>query len=151
MLRNDAKCRRSGFTIIEVLVATMILSVLIAGSVSAWVFMLNLTVKVDNSGVAYSLGRQSIERIKQTGFFNTTEGATTLYYDVDAGSENAVAGGNHVYKVVTSVISGTPIDIGGGVIKPADDTLRTVTVSVYSWPGNLLIYTMGTYLARAGT
>jgi prepilin-type N-terminal cleavage/methylation domain-containing protein len=135
MLRNDAKCRRSGFTIIEVLVATMILSVLIAGSVSAWVFMLNLTVKVDNSGVAYSLGRQSIERIKQTGFFNTTE----------------VAGGNHVYKVVTSVISGTPIDIGGGVIKPADDTLRTVTVSVYSWPGNLLIYTMGTYLARAGT
>jgi type II secretory pathway pseudopilin PulG len=131
----------------ESLVATAILGVLIAGMVSLWVFMFNLTIKVDNSGIAYSLGRQAIEQVKQTGFYNTSEGTTTLYYDANEGSQSAVVAGNHVYKVVTDVKSGVLADNGA----PADDTLRTVTVTVYLVATNNAVYTMGTYLVRAGT
>src|SRR5258708_3682670 len=110
--------RRAGMTIIETLVASLILGVALAGMVSTWYFSYGMTVKSDSRGMGYALGRRALERSKETGgggnpsfsyiLPNATSSTTTLYYDVTGGSENSSSKQKGVYTVTTTVNVASP-------------------------------------------
>jgi len=59
---------RRGMTLIELLVAVLILGVSLAGLVGLWAFSFNTTAHSQDIGVAYSIARQEIERVRNIGF-----------------------------------------------------------------------------------
>ena len=95
--------------------------------------------------MGYSLGRRALEEVKETGFQDTAEGATTVYYDSTGGSRNTTPASNHTYSVATVVST----DVMNGAV-PASTALRTVTVTVTFRSTSTTVYQSYTYLARAG-
>lgn len=137
--------RQRGFTLIELLCASVIVGTCIAAIVSTWAFAFGITAKSDRQSVGYSLGRRAIEEVKETGFQDTTEGTTTVYYDSTGGSRNTTPASNHTYSVTTVVST----DVMNGAV-PASTALRTVTVTVTFRSTSTTVYQSYTYLARAG-
>src|SRR5437867_9637445 len=92
---------RAGMTLIETLVASLILGVALGAMVSTWYFSYGITVKSDSTGMAYGLGRRALERAKETGFkytlSNAASSTTTLYYDATGGSESAAKSSVHAF------------------------------------------------------
>ena len=146
--RNGTARRRGrrGFSLIEVLVASVVVAVCLAATISMWYFSFGLSVRADMQGVAYNLGRKEMEDVKQAGFQDTAEGTSIVYFDKQGGSESATLSSSHVYKVTTVVTSSA---LSGS--SPAPSALRTVTVTVTSLATGQTIYQASTYLARAGT
>lgn len=142
--RHRRRTKR-GFTLIEVLVAAVIVSVCLAATVSMWYFSFRMSVNTDAQGAAYNLGRRAMEEVKETGFQDTVEGTATLYYDKLGGSKSATRVAAHVYSVTTVVTSSK---LNGSV--PASDALRTVSITVTSLATNQTLYQTSTYLVRAG-
>ena len=142
--RHRRRTKR-GFTLIEVLVAALIVSVCLAATVSMWYFSFRISANTDAQGAAYSLGRRAMEEVKETGFQDTTEGTATVYYDKQGGSKSAARTSAHVYSVTTVVASSK---LSGSA--PASDALRTVTITVTSLATNQTVYQTSTYLVRAG-
>jgi Tfp pilus assembly protein PilV len=144
---------RRGTTLIELLVAGLLLAIGMMGLVNTWVFSFNVTTNTDNSAIAYSLGRFAIERVKMSGFHPTTsnEGTTDAYYN---GNQVSVASNatNCRFRVTTSVVSDQVASGTAGVAGavPADGALRTVTITVRLQPAGTTLYTTTTYMARAG-
>lgn len=142
---------RQGATLVEVLVAALLLSIGLMGLLNTWVFSYNVTTNTDNSAIAYSLGRFALERVKMTGFYATAEGSTDAYY---SGNEVSVASNasNVRFRVTTSVTSDQVASGTAGVAGavPADNALRTVTITVRLQPAGTVLYQTNTYLARAG-
>ena len=142
---------RRGTTLVELLVAGLLLAVGMMGLVNTWLFSFRVTENTDNSAIAYSLGRYAIERVKMNGFLNASEGTSEAYYN---GNQVSVAQNAATvrFRVTTSVISdavksGT-IGVAGAV--PADNALRTVTITVRLQPAGTTLYQTNTYMARAG-
>lgn len=151
-LRNRTPMRRVGlsrrqraFTLIELLAASVIVGTCIAAIVSTWAFAFNLTAQSDRQSVGYSLGRRAIEEVKETGFQDTAEGTTTVYYDSTGNNRSTTLASNHTYTV-TRVVS---TDVMSGS-SPAATALRTVTVTVNFRSTGTTVYQCTTYLARAG-
>src|ERR1051326_150045 len=90
---------RSGFTLIELLCACVIVGTCIAAIVSTWSFAFTVTAKADRQSVGYTIGRRAIEEIKETGFQDTAEGTTTVYYDSTGGNRSTTATSIHTYSV----------------------------------------------------
>jgi prepilin-type N-terminal cleavage/methylation domain-containing protein len=136
--------RRSGFTLIEVLIASVIVGVCISAIVSTWAFAFGLSATADRESIGYSLGRRSLEELKQTGFQDSTVGTATFYYDGagSTSSRSTTQASNHAYSV-TSVVS------TDGTL-PATGALLTVTITVKFLGNGSTVYTCSTYLARAG-
>jgi len=132
---------------IEVLVASLIVVSSLAAMVSTWYVSMNITELSNDQGVAYNLARQTIEQVKETGFYNTTEASTAAptmtYYDQN---ENSVASSAAKYQVATSVVSSA---YASGTT-PADTATRTVTVVVSLKGSSTSLCTLTTYLVRAG-
>ena len=137
--------RRSAFTLIEILAASVIVGTCVAAIVSMWAFAFGLSATADRQSIGYSLGRGAVEQVKQTGFQDTAEGTATVYYDAQGGSRSAVQTNIHDYSVTTVVAT----DLMNGA-SPAPSALRTVTVTVRFVGSGASAYTCGTYLARAG-
>jgi Tfp pilus assembly protein PilV len=131
--------------LIEVLVASVVVGVCLAGIVSMWSFAFTLSAKSDSKTVGYSLGRRALEEVKETGFQDTAEGTSTVYYDSTGGSKNTTAASNHTFAVTTVVST----DTMNGVV-PASSGLRTITVTVTLRSTGASVFTCSTYLARAG-
>src|SRR5436190_13590554 len=93
-----------GTTYIELLVAALLMSIGLMGLVNTWFFSYRISTNTDDGGIAYSLGRYALERVKMSGFKNAAEGDSNLYY---SGNEVSVAAGSATcrYKVTTSVPS----------------------------------------------
>ena len=143
--RRHGRRGHGAFTLIEVLVASTIVGTCIAAMVSMWSFAFGLTAKADRESVGYSIGRRALEEVKQTGFQDTAEGTTTVYYDSTGGSRATTATASHTFAVTTVVSSDV---ITSGVVQST--ALRTVTITVISRSTNTTAYTCTTYLARAG-
>ena len=60
---------RSGLTLVEVLVATVIISVSLIGMVSSWLYMIGSAVTTDERAAGYICARTTLERAKINGFF----------------------------------------------------------------------------------
>ena len=140
-----------GVTYIELLVASLLMAIGLMGLVNTWFYSYQMTTNTDDSGIAYNLGRFSLERVKMNGFKNAAEGTSNLYY---SGNEVAVAAGSATcrYTATTSVTSSSvksgTIGVAGAV--PADAALRTVVITVKMYSTNAVIYQTTTYLSRAG-
>src|SRR6185437_3642779 len=82
---RKSKRGRRGETLVEVLVAALIVGVCIASLVSLWSFSFMTTRDSDDQDIAYTLARNAIETVKQTGFAFTPEAPASApvvhYYD----------------------------------------------------------------------
>jgi prepilin-type N-terminal cleavage/methylation domain-containing protein len=68
-----------GFTIVEVLVALMMLSVGLMGLASSWAVVTRMTARGQRSAVATQFARQRLDRLWATGCSVRAAGADTLY------------------------------------------------------------------------
>jgi len=143
--RSRRDRRAGGFTLIEVLAASVIVGTCIAAIITMWSFAFNLTATADRQSIGYSLGRRAMEEVKQTGFQDTAEGTATVYYDNQGGSRSTTRTSSHAYSVATSVTS----DLFTGV-QTATGALRTVSITVRFLGTDTTVYQCSTYLARAG-
>jgi prepilin-type N-terminal cleavage/methylation domain-containing protein len=143
--RGGRRSHGKGFTLIEVLAASVIVGTCLAAVVSMWAVAFTLSTNADHKSVGYNLGRRALEEAKQTGFQDTAEGTTTNYYDATGGSRSATRTSAHSYSVAVTVSTDS---ISGGV--PAPAALRTVSITVRFLRPDTTVYQCSTYLARAG-
>ncbi|MCW5943382.1 MAG: type II secretion system protein [Fimbriimonadaceae bacterium] len=142
--------RRRGATIIEGLVAAVVLALSLAGMVSMWSFTVQASSSTDRLGVSYTLARQVMEQAKILGFQNLPEGVTTTYFDANGLSMGATGAKYTVTRTVTTanpvylthVQSGAQTLIGG---------VRTVTVFVDAAVGSAEDYRLTSYLVNSGS
>jgi Tfp pilus assembly protein PilV len=130
---------------IETLVATVIVTVAMLGSVGIFMSTATLTSRTTEASIAATLARRGIEEAKNLGFANIPEGSTVRYYDVNGLGGATSTSTTDRYKVVTSVTSDS---ITGGVV--AQTALRTVIVTVQRKADNSTLETTGTYFAWGG-
>jgi Tfp pilus assembly protein PilV len=163
-IRKSSGIRRLilGVHLVEVLVASAIMSVSLAAIVSMFVFGYRITQHSDDTSIAYNVCRQELERVRLEGFKNTVlvrdvngvvisrglDGTETFYYSLNGTKlENSTGA---AYSVIITIISDKFDTITGGVLRPADDSLRTVTVVVTRLSDNTVVHREGTYLSRSG-
>jgi len=152
--RNNAIAGRPnqrGFTFVELLVAAMLMSISLMALVNIWAFSYRMTADNDDRGIAYNIGRITIETVKVAGFTNAVEGSTTTYYDAYE-AVRATAASPARFRVVTSIVSSAVKSgtIGAAGAVPADTAYRTVTITVTRLTDSKTLYTTGSYLVRAG-
>lgn len=149
---KTAYTRRQSFrgtTLVELLMAGLLLSIGMMGLVGTWVFSFRVTANTDDMAIAYNLGRAAVEDIKRYGFPNAPEGTTTTYYN---GNQSSVSQDSSRFTVVSSLVSAAVKSGSSGVsgAVPADSTIRTVTVTVTLTSTGASLYTTTTYMVRAG-
>jgi prepilin-type N-terminal cleavage/methylation domain-containing protein len=137
------KRRRRGFSFIEILVAMSVLAVGLMGVVNLWTFAFTVSSQNTDYGIAYNLGRLTMEHVHLTGFSNVPEGTTTTYYTV---SQTATAGASASRYTVNTVVSSDNLQNGTF----SSTSLRTVTVTVTLTSGGTTLYTTSSYLAQGG-
>jgi Tfp pilus assembly protein PilV len=149
-IRPRSRRRQSGITFVELLVAGLILSIGMMGMVNVWSYSFFVTGNSDDSAIAYNLGRQSIERAKQSGFTSAAEGTATTYYSGNQVVQSSAGASRYTVttRIVSDVMKSGTSGASGGV--PADTALRTVSVTVTLTTGGTTLYTTQTYLCRAG-
>lgn len=138
--------RRRAIALVESLVASLILGVSLAGITALLYWSVNATVRTDEVGIAYNLGRQDMERVKQTGFPNTAEGTTVAYYRLDQTGTGATS----AYFKLTRTVTTDLLVAGSNPPRPDDHALRRVQIKVDRVRGNVALYQTNTYLVRAG-
>ncbi len=133
--------RQGGFTLIEALVASLIMAVSVSAMVSLFYFAFNMTMKADNQGVAYTIGRREMEQVKLAGFEFAPDGTTVTNYD-KVGNP-AVAGSVAVFQAATQVsTSGSPGSYASH---------RIVNIKVVTLQNTRdVLYQSGTQLSKAG-
>lgn len=142
---------KRGFSLIEVLVASIVASVAVLGMVRLWSFSFNTTRSSDQQGVGYNVGRLALERIKMTGFDYTLEGTVVRYYDKEGKGESSVAKGSSAYKLTMKVETDLlAYHSQTGEVRPAPDALRDVTVTVERLEDSRNVFVGKTNLARSG-
>jgi hypothetical protein len=135
----------------EVLVAALIIGMALAAMARLWSFSYNVTLRTDDSGVAYNLARQAIERIKLSGFVFAPEGTTTRYYGPDGLGESSTAQSNSRYTVSIVVTTDRWMtNASTGITTPAPTAKRDVAVTVRLRGTNEVIHTEGCSLVRSG-
>lgn len=139
---------QSGATMLEALVAAIIIGVAIMGLMSLWSFSAALSAKVDRDSIGYNLARRGLEKARAAGFALMPEGNTVYYYDLNGNSESAV-NSNHRYRVTITVTSDRTAS-QQGVPEVSSDALRTVVVTVVDLSSSATVETAGTTLVRGG-
>ena len=133
--------RQSGFTLVEVLVATLIMAVSVAAMVSLFRFAFNMTTKANFQGIAYAIGRREMEQVKLAGFDFAPDGTTITNY-TNLGSPTG-QGQTVVFRATTSVTTyGSPGSY-------ASHRIVTITVTTVQNTADTL-YQSGTQLSKAG-
>lgn len=147
--RKTSRQWEQGTTLIEVLIASMILVVGLMGLTGLWAYAETLTVDTDEIAIAYNLGRQALEQVKVAGFTQAPEGTTVAYYNANQG---AATSGTARYTVATGVVSSAVASgtAGSSGATPSQSALRTVTVSVRRGNAGRLLYATNTYLVGHG-
>lgn len=135
-------------TLVESLVASVIIAVCIMGVVSLWGFSMNMTTNTDDRAVGYNLVRRAVEKAKSLGFSGAPEGTAVLYYDAAGGGESG-SRGNLKFSVMT-VVTSSLFEIQNGVTRPADNAVRTVVVTVRTVSNGATVEKGGTLLVRGG-
>jgi Tfp pilus assembly protein PilV len=145
------RCRKRGITLVELLVAALLMSIGLMGMVQMWAFSYTMTSRTDDLSIAYNLGRQEMERVKMSGFTGAAEGTVDKYYDVNQVYLGSTPGTSRFHcsvSVVSSAVKSGSIGTAGAV--PDDAALRTVTVTVRRTGSAGSLYTSSTYLVKGG-
>ncbi len=133
---------KRAFTLIEALVATLIVSVSLMALVTLWRFGFDLTSKTDDVGVACNVARHEMERVKLQGFDNAQDGTTTTYYTAQGAAQTGPGASNRFQATTTVTTYGA---------YPSYDATRTVTITVVSLlPTPVTLYHTGTELTKSG-
>lgn len=147
MRRTFPNCIRA-MTLIESLVASIVVAVCIMGVVSLWGFTMKMTSNTDDRAVGYNLVRRALERAKSQGFNGAPEGSVVLYYDAAGGGESVTSGS--LKFSVTTVVTSSLFETQNGVVRPADNAIRTVVATVRTVSDNAIVQASGTLLVRGG-
>jgi len=140
-----ARCRR-GFSLMEVLVAGLIIATSVVGMMQFAFMDYGMTGQSTNMSAATSIGRSAIEAVRMAGFANAPEGTQTVYYDMNGDYPPATtSSSSSIYAAQTIITS----DILNGST-PAPGALRTVQVKVSLISTGQVVYTTYTYLASGG-
>ena len=146
-----ARRGKRAFSLMEVLVASMVAAVALLGMVRLWSFSFNTTRASDQQGVGYNLGRQALERIKLTGFDYTTEGTVVRYYNGQGKDESGVQKRDSIYRMdVTIATDKLAYHSESGETRPAWNGLREVLVQVRRLEDSRTVFSGRTNLARSG-
>ncbi|WP_227625120.1 type IV pilus modification PilV family protein [Fimbriimonas ginsengisoli] len=144
--RRISRSQRSrGITMIETLIATVIVTVAMLGAVGIFMSVATLSANTAQASTAETIARRAIEEAKNLGFANLPEGSTTRYFDINGAGGATSTSPTDRFKVVTTVSSDV---ISGGVVDKT--ALRTVIVTVISTTDNKTLETTGTYFAWGG-
>ena len=119
--------KHRGITMVEALVAGLVLATCVVGLVQFMYVNYQLTAKAEDISAGYSIGRSAVETVRELGFTNAAEGGTTTYFDQYATfpPKSTTKVGSSIYSCVTTVTSDT---FNGA--NPATTALRTVTITV---------------------
>jgi len=146
-----ARRANRAFSLMEVLVASMVAAVALLGMVRLWSFSFNTTRAADQQGVGYNLGRQALERIKLSGFDYTTEGSVIRYYDGNGKNESSTKLRTSIYRLeVTIKTDKLAYHSESGETRPAWNGLRDVLVQVDRLEDDRTVFSGRTNLARSG-
>jgi len=162
-----------GFTLVELLVASLVFAVTIAGALSVWAAATTSIVRTSEEVICAQLARTDIEKAKATGFDNLSTGAlsggtgtytgTTTnstyvseFYTqagafVSYGTSLLSAPPSSAYYKLVRVTSDTNVAKGAGTsYKVTTESTRTIVTTVARVSDNTVMYTMGTVLVKAG-
>src|ERR1044072_6958736 len=126
LMKLHHRHHQRGFTLIEVLVAIVVLSIGMLGASRLTVSTVSVHTTNEHLAQASSLLQDSMERIKKSGYANTNPGTVTDDYGSDTLSnynpDNIPNAGFDYskYKRVTSIVANTPAT-----------NMKTVTVTVF--------------------
>ena len=134
--------KRRGLTLIELLVALLLVGVALGALVALWPLGFSMTRRSQDIGVGYNVARQEVERAKNMGFLILPEAAWTTAYD---GLGNPTASANPHFTATTSVQ--TIPDAYGEVHSRC---LRVLHVQVTERDVSGSVFESTTYLARGG-
>lgn len=134
--------RHRGLTLIELLVALVLLGVGAAGLVALWPFGFTMTRLSQDLGVGYNVARQEVERAKNIGYLMLPEASWAGGYD---GLGNPTADEDPHYTAAASVA--TIPDEAGEVHSRC---LRVVNVRVTARGMDRAVFETTVYFARGG-
>jgi prepilin-type N-terminal cleavage/methylation domain-containing protein len=152
------KRSRRGFSLVELLVASVVATIGIAGMASAWMFNLRTIGQQRLISVAGQIARTEVEDAKALGFANlplgTLSGTTgthtgaVQFYTIDGVKTTSTT---DRYYSVQRVITDTNVTAGSGTSYTLNDaSRRAVVVTVRIVNGNAILSQMGTYIVRGG-
>jgi prepilin-type N-terminal cleavage/methylation domain-containing protein len=133
---------RRGLTLIELLVALMLLAVAVSGLMGLWSFGFNTTKHSQDLGVAYNIARREIEKARNVSFMVLPEGTQTVGYD---GSGSPTSQPSPHYTVTT--IMRTIPDVNGQINALC---LREFSVRVASYDSRDTLFETVTHFTRGG-
>ena len=134
--------RRRGVTLIELLVALLILGVSLIALVGLWGFGFNVTGDSQDLAVAYSVARQEIERAKNMTYFFLPEATWTSSYD-GLGNPTTEADPHFVAAVTVHTFLDANGELNTGC-------LREMSVTVTARDQGQAVFETLTYLTRGG-
>jgi len=136
---------RRGLSLIELLVAVVLLATALAGLIGLWSFGFSTTRHSQDVGVAYSIARQEVERAKNIGFLMLPRNWERVQGYDGLGHESTAPNPHFTARVMMD--EGVP----PGDLNSA--SLRSMKVQVWRGPteGYELIFETITYLTRGGT
>ncbi|MDX2064316.1 MAG: type II secretion system protein [Fimbriimonadaceae bacterium] len=152
------KRSRRGFSLVELLVASVVATIGIAGMATAWMFNLRTIGQQRLISVAGQIARTEVENAKALGFANlplgTLSGSTGThtssleYYTIDGVKTTSTT--NRYYSV-QRVTTDTNVTAGSGTAYTLNDaSRRAVVVTVRLVSDNSILSQMGTIVVRGG-
>jgi type IV pilus assembly protein PilV len=137
LMKLQHRCHQHGFTLIEVLVALVVLSIGMLGMSRITVSTVSVHTSNERLARASALLQDSMERIKRTGYGSANAGTVTDAYGLMSSyNENGTTSNYGIYKRVTSIAADTPAT-----------NMKTVTVTVF-WQNDRQALSASTILAQ---
>lgn len=137
-----------GMTLVEILVAMLLLTVALFGLVCLFSSGFSLTRRSDDVGVAYNIAREEIEHARNMGFDHLPRAHTWLFgynYDEATGAWQKTVEANPHFAATVIADPG----FSDPAAMPAYP-LRTVRVEVRSVEDNEMLFYTETYLTQGG-
>ena len=138
---------RRGLTLIELLVAMLIVGVALTGLISLFFFGFRTTEGAQDMGIAYNISRQELERVRNIGFLRLPPNWSRVQgYDFDTVSQSWRESPSADPLFIATVIADPGVPPSG-----VDSTsLRRVRVTVTVRGKTAPLVVTETYLTRGG-
>lgn len=106
---------QQGFTLIEIMIAFVLLMIVTLGAASLFVYAINYNSGAYDRTLAHAIAQQQLERLRKTDFDSLT---------TPAQPEPVIVSGGRTYNIVTTVCGNAAAGCGGS------STLKRITLQV---------------------